>query len=188
METWIYTKEWIVPEIIRMKNFIAGKNARFLDSLLGAQRPGTLCPSPPSSLSTWEAALHCPLKLLLQILRLIMIAPHQEDFSSFAKISVTTKLRRNAAWKASGLFWPHAALKLMALSGRQTMPHSLSTPIQQRASAHQAFHVLHHRPHFPGLGFEAVCQQWPCSVWSWAQWSWQSENHAYKVNPILKRS
>lgn len=59
------------------------------------------------------------------------------------------------------------------------MPHSLPIPIWQRASVHQAFHVLHHCPGFSGLGLEAVYQQWNFSIWSWVQWSLQLESHEW---------
>lgn len=50
---------------IRMKAFIAGKNARLWDTLLGTQCPVTLCQSTLNYLSPRVASSHCALKLLL---------------------------------------------------------------------------------------------------------------------------
>lgn len=76
---------------IRMQDFIAGKNARLWDTLLGTQCPVTLCQSTLSYLSPRVASSLCAPKLCYRFWGLSSLYPHQKDFSSFAKMSVITK-------------------------------------------------------------------------------------------------
>lgn len=150
----MYITEWTVTEMTRMEELIAQKNARFVDTLLLAWCPGTL--RHPLDMPWAHEEFHRMVhgNYCFGFWGLLWLYPHQKVFLRLAKISVI--FDETYCLKAMGLLWLYAALKLIALGRRKTMPYSLSTPIQQRASAHQAFHVLRHCPGFPGLGFEAV--------------------------------
>lgn len=153
MKTWIYVTEWTATEMARMEDLTAQKNARFVDTLLHAWCPGTL--SHPLDIP-WahQEYHHTVLGNCFGFWGLSWLHPHQKAFLRLEKISVI--FDEKYSLKAMGLLWSYVALKLIALGRRKRMPHSLSPPTQQRASAHQAFHVLRHCPGFPGLGFEAV--------------------------------
>ena len=134
------------------------------------------------SLSTWRVSSYCPWKLLLWILRLTWLYPHQKVFLRLAKISVI--FDEKYSLKAMGLLWLYAAVKLIALGRRKTIHYYLSTPIHQRTSPHQTL-PLSWLP-WPGIWSSNISngpspsEAEPSGV--------DSQKVMHEVNPILRSS